>query len=399
MEVIEMYLVGIDISKYKHNCFIATETGVTLKEFVFENNQAGFKSFHQVLQELKPDSEIRIGLESTGHYGTNLKQFIVTSGYTYLEFNPYLTHQFSKARSFRRAKTDKFDAKTISNMLGTVDYKTLHTQFYHINELKQLVRDRDDILTNRSKTLVKLTNLLDLTFPEFKPLFNHELGVTARFILRKYQTATAIAKLTMKDFEGLKSISKGRLTYPKFSKLKMIAKDTIGSQSSIYTKRIQMLLNDYDYFDESLSEIDEEITNLFSASESKLKSIPGLGMIQAATIYAEIGNIQLFSSSKKLIAYAGFDVSINQSGMSEYHGKLVKHGSPLLRKAIWTYALPALKFIPSIHDYYQMKKSQGKHHKVALTHVCRKLIRMIYFIEFNRVDYDDTKIKTISVLE
>lgn len=85
--------------------------------------------------------------------------------------------------------------------------------------------------------------------------------------------------------------------------------------------------------------------------------------------------------------------------MSEYHGKLVKHGSPLLRKVIWTYALPALKFIPSIHDYYQMKKSQGKHHKVALTHVCRKLIRMIYFIELNRVDYDDTKIKTISVLE
>jgi transposase len=393
MEVIHMYLVGIDISKYKHNCFIATESGVPLKEFVFENNLEGFKLFYKVLSELDQDQEIRIGLESTGHYGTNLKQFIVASGYTYLEFNPYLTHQFSKAMSLRRTKTDKVDAKTISNMLGSVDYKTLHTQFYHINELKQLVRNRNDILTNRSKTLVKLTNLLDIIFPEFKPFFNNKLGATALFILKKYKSPARISKLIAKDYECLRSASKGRLTYPKFSRLKSLAKDTIGIQSDIYNKRMLAFLRDYEYFDQSLDEIDKEIIHLFSETNTKLTTIPGLGIIQAATIYAEIGDIHLFSNSQKLIAYVGFDVSISQSGISEHHGKIVKRGSPLLRKSLWTYALPSLRFIPALNDYYHKKKSEGKHHKVALTHVCRKLIRMIYHIEYNQIDFDDKEIK------
>jgi len=388
-----MYLVGIDISKYKHNCFIATETGVPLNEFVFENNLEGFKLFHQVLSKLDQDQDIRIGLESTGHYGTNLKQFIVASGYTYLEFNPYLTHQFSKAMSLRRTKTDKVDAKTISNMLGSVDYKTLHTQFYHINELKQLVRERDDILTNRSKTMVKLTNLLDIIFPEFKPFFNNRLGVTALFLLKKYKSPARISKFIMHDYECLRSVSNGRLTYPKFSRLKSLAKDTIGVQSIVYNKRMLALIRDYEYFDQSLDEIDQEIIQLFSEVNTKLRTIPGLGIIQAATIYAEIGDIHLFSNPQKLIAYVGFDVSISQSGMSEHHGKIVKRGSPLLRKAIWTYALPSLRFIPTLNDYYHRKKAEGKHHRVALTHVCRKLIRIIYHIEYNQIDFDNKKSK------
>ena len=388
-----MYLVGIDISKYKHNCFIATESGVPLKEFVFENNFQGFKLFHQVLSELDQDQDIRIGLESTGHYGTNLKQFIVASRYTYLELNPYLTHQFSKAMSLRKTKTDKVDAKTISNMLGSVDYKTLHTQFYHINELKQLVRDRDDILTNRSKTLVKLTNILDIVFPEFKPFFNNRLGSTALFILKKYRSAQRISKLTMKDFNDLKSKSKGKLTYPKFSQLKRLANETIGVQSDVYQKRMLSLIADYMYFDQSLDEIDQDIIHLFKEVKTKLTTIAGLGIIQAATIYAEIGDIHLFSNPQKLIAYVGFDVSISQSGMSEHHGHIVKRGSPLLRKAIWTYALPSLKFIPTLNDYYHKKRAEGKHHKVALTHVCRKLIRIIHHIEYNQIDFDDKEIK------
>lgn len=388
-----MYLVGIDISKYKHNCFIATGSGVPLKEFVFENNFEGFKLFHQVLSELDQGQEIRTGLESTGHYGTNLKQFIVASGYTYLELNPYLTHQFSKAMSLRKTKTDRVDAKTISNMLGSVDYKTLHTQFYHINELKQLTRDRDDIITNRSKALVKLTNLLDIIFPEYKPFFNHSLGATALFVLKKYQSPTRISKLTMKDFDDLRSKSKGKLTYPKFSRLKLLAKETIGVPSEVYQKRMLTLIEDYEYFDQSLDEMDRNIIHLFKEATTKLTTIPGLGIIQAATIYAEIGDIHLFSNPQKLVAYVGFDVSISQSGMSEHHGKIVKRGSPLLRKAIWTYALPSLRFIPQLNDYYHKKKAEGKHHKVALTHVCRKLIRIIYHIEYNQVDFDDKDIK------
>ena len=77
-----------------------------------------------------------------------------------------------------------------------------------------------------------------------------------------------------------------------------------------------------------------------------------------------------------------------ESFNQEHYGKLVKHGSSLLRSAIWNYALPAVCFIPTMNDYYHKKRDQGKHHKVALAHVCHKLIRMMHYIEFNNVSYD-----------
>lgn len=127
---------------------------------------------------------------------------------------------------------------------------------------------------------------------------------------------------------------------------------------------------------------------LFSKTNSKLSIIPGLGIIKAATIYAEVSDFKNFSSPAKLLAFAGFDVRIIQSGTKESYGKLVKYGSSLLRSAIWTYALPAVRFIPTMNDYYHKKRDQGKHHKVALAHVCRKLIRMMHYIELNNVSYD-----------
>jgi len=141
-----MYHIGIDISKFKHNCFIATDAGVKVKEFIFDNNASGLNELLDSLKSLEDPSEIKIGFESTGHYGTNLKQYLSNLGYTYVEFNAYLTHMFSKASSLRKTKTDKVDAKVISSMLGSVDYETLHTKFYHNNVIKELVRQRQAYL-------------------------------------------------------------------------------------------------------------------------------------------------------------------------------------------------------------------------------------------------------------
>ena len=93
------------------------------------------------------------------------------------------------------------------------------------------------------------------------------------------------------------------------------------------------------------------------------------------------------------MAYVGFDVSISQSDISEHHEKIVKRGSVILRRSIWTYLRPSIRFILALNDYYHKKKSEGKHHKVALTHVYRKFIRIICHIECNQIDFDNRKIK------
>lgn len=388
-----MYLIGIDISKYKHDCFIATEAGVPIKAFSFENNRLGFDLFLKDLRFLDQSKEIRIGLESTGHYGSNLKQFITTSGYTYLEFNPYLTHMFSKALSLRKTKTDKVDAKTISSMLGSIDYKTLHTKFYHINELKQLVRYRHVQMMNRSKTLIELTNILDRIFPEFKPFFNERLAGSALFILKKFKSRTRISKFSTKDYESIRSYSKGKLSYVRVQKLKSLALSSVGYETQSDLLLLKHTIKHYEELSNTLDTIDEEILSIMKDIPQTLTTIPGVSVISAAIIIAELGDFKNFTNPSQIVSFSGLDTSVNQSGTMETRGHLVKRGSGLLRMTLWQITFSSLKLNPKLYDYYLKKRAEGKHHKVALVHCARKLIRTIYYLGFNQVPFDHSLFK------
>ncbi len=388
-----MFHVGIDISKFKHDCFIATNAGDKIGSFTFTNDHDGFQTLKSELESLGKQNQIKIGFESTGHYGINLKSFLSKLGYTYLEFNPQLTNKFSKATSLRKAKTDKIDAKLIASMLGHFDYKSLHTSFYHENDLKELVRLRDKYLESRSKELVNLTNALDKVFPEFKPFFNNTFGKTPMYILKRYKTKEKIANLNNSHYETLRKMSMGKFNYPKFSKLRHLAKTSVGVSSEVYEIMIPMIIDNYYHFNNLIEQLDQQITTLYNKTRSLIHTIPGIGIITAASIYAEIGNINRFNNAGQLTAYAGLDVSVNQSGLKEHRGKIVRRGSPLLRKKLFNYSFISLRFIPQFHDYYHKKKSLGKHHKVVLIHLCRKILRMIFHIESNKIPFDINKVK------
>lgn len=388
-----MYLIGIDISKYKHDCFIATEAGIQVKAFSFDNNRLGFDLFLETLKSLDKSQEIRIGLESTGHYGSNLKQFITSNSYTYLEFNPYLTHMFSKALSLRKTKTDKVDAKTISSMLGSVDYKTLHTKFYHINELKQLVRYRHVQMVNRSKTLIELTNILDRIFPEFKPFFNERLSSSAMFILKKFKSRARILKLSKKDYESIRSHSRGKLSYVRVQKLKSLAKSSVGYETRADLLLLKYSIKHYEDLSKIIESIEHEIILIMENIDQTLTTIPGLNIISAAIIIAELGDFNNFTNPAQIVSFAGLDTSVNQSGTLETRGHIVKRGSGLLRMTLWQITFAGLRLNPKLYDYYLKKRAEGKHHKVAMVHCIRKLIRAIYHLGVNQLTFDHSQFK------
>ena len=122
-------------------------------------------------------------------------------------------------------------------------------------------------------------------------------------------------------------------------------------------------------------------------------TIPGIGEISAASILSEYGDIKKFSNPNKMLAFAGLDPSINQSGTLEYNGRMVKHGSGHLRCTIMNSAMSILKFSPVFYDYYLKKRSEGKCHRVALSHVCKKLLRIIYTLEKNDIAFNPSLLK------
>ena len=181
-----IYYVGIDISKYKHDfCIISSASELIVENFSFQNNKIGFQS---LLDQLKPynKSEIHIAFEATGHYSLNLELFLVNNGYSFMKVNPLIIHQFLKTRSLRRTKTDKADSLTIAKYLMSAPYKPNSDLLYTIFTLKSLCRARENLIKERSKFAILLTNELDKSFPELKPFFNNMISTTLLYILEKY---------------------------------------------------------------------------------------------------------------------------------------------------------------------------------------------------------------------
>jgi len=343
-----MIYVGIDISKYKHDCFICKDTGeVIVENLSFTNNKKGFQQF---LDLLKPydNSNVHIGLEATGHYGLNLKLFLEKNNYSFMEFNPLLVKEFAKSLTLRRTKTDKVDATIICQKLMSVPYKPNSKLFYHKYSIKSLTRLRETLIKQRSKYMVQMTNILDILFPEFKPFFSNRFSNAALFILNKYKTVEKIAK--MKDFESVSKASHGRLSYAKFVKLKDLAKNTIGESNKNFEFELQILLNLYYEIDSKIDSIDKEISTIIKELNPPTLSIPGIGMISCASIISEFGDISKFNNPGQMLSFAGLEPGIIESGTMSSKGKMVKRGSGYLRHSIMNVAMVV---IANNHTFYE----------------------------------------------
>lgn len=386
-----IYFVGIDISKYKHDFCIISNTGeIIVENSSFDNNKKGFQNFLEQLKSYN-NLDVRIAFEATGHYSMNLELFLIDQGFSFMKINPLIIKQFFKTRSLRRTKTDKADALNIAEYLMSVPFKPNSSLLYHTYSLKSLCRTREQLIKEKSKFAVLLTNELDKSFSELKPFFNNMISSTLLFILDKYKNASHIA--LMKDYDSIRCISHGKFSYAKFAKLKELAKNTVGYHDDNTDLLISTFVSLYNYFNDKIVPIDKQISTIIKDLNPRMLSIPGIGEISAATILAEYGDINNFSSSNKMLAFAGLEPSIIQSGTLEHNGKMVKHGSGHLRYVLMNTAMIILRYSPTFYDYYLKKRSEGKCHRVALSHVAKKLIRVIYTLEKNNIDFDPSLLK------
>lgn len=386
-----MIYIGIDISKYKHDCFICDDAGeIIVENLSFENNKKGFQQFLDLLKPYDNDN-VRIGLEATGHYGLNLKLFLEKNDYSFMEFNPLLVKEFMKSLTLRKTKTDKVDAMVICQKLISVPYKSNSKLFYHKYSIKSLSRLRESLVKQRSKHMVQLTNILDITFPEFKSFFSNKFSATSIYILNKYKHSEKIAN--MRDFDSLKSLSRGKFTYPKFIKLKELAKNTVGESNDIFEFELETILNLYKEIDSKINSIDKQISTIIKELNPPTLSIPGIGEITCASIISEFGDISRFSNPNKMLSFAGLEPSINESGTMSSNGRMVKRGSGYLRYSLMNVAFMVIKYNHTFYEYYYKKRTEGKTHRVALSHVCKKLIRVIYILETKNILFDSSLLK------
>lgn len=389
-----MYFVGIDISKYKHDCFITTESGeVVCDSFTIKNNHDGFEELLSVLNSLNHQDEIRIGFESTGHYALNLKLFLEKAHYSFMEFNPVLLAKFNKSQSLRRTKTDAIDCASIARWLMTVEYKPHPVGFYHTYSLKSLTRLRDSLVKQRSFYIVKMTNVLDHIFPEFKPFFSNRLSKTAIYLLENYGTAEKMTRMNSQSYDNLRRISRGKFSLQKFLKLKELAKNTVGEDNEIFVSQLNSLMTLYKQVAQEVDTLETQILSLIEEVNPKSLTIPGIGALSAAVIYAEYGDLSKFNSPSQMLSFAGLEPGYYQSGTSEHGGHMVKRGSSHLRFTLMNLCIPLIQYNIVFAEYYAKKRAEGKTHRVACSHLVKKLIRVIFTLEKNDMIFDPTKLR------
>lgn len=384
-----MYFVGIDVSKYKHDCFIATEAGeIIQKNFTIENCHNGFSHLLQTLNSLDHSQEIRIGFEATGHYGLNLKLFLEKEHYSFMEINPVLLSKFLKAQTLRKTKTDAIDSRSIAHWLMSVEYKPHPREFYHMYSLKSLTRLRDSLVKQRSFYLVKITNVLDHIFPEFKPFFKDHFSMTALYILNKYHSPQAISRMRSGSYDELRKMSRGKFTMNQFFQLKDLASRSVGESNPIMESQLASLLGLYFSLNAEIEKLESQIIQLVTDLDRPTLSITGVGPLSAAAILSEFGDISRFGSPAQMLSFAGLEPGYYQSGMSEHGGRMVKRGSSHLRFTLMNVCVPLIRYNVVFAEYYHKKRSEGKPHRVAMSHVAKKLVRVIYTLETRNTLFD-----------
>ena len=391
-----MYVVGIDISKYKHDCIIINEdTGEIVRNvFSFDNSRTGFNQFINVLKTLDPKIKKKIGFESTGHYQNNLKIFLENEGLDFMELNALLVHKFKSSQTLRGVKTDKTDARLIAEYLCKIEFKPYPKVVYNILALRSLCKRHFDLINERTKYLIRITNFLDRTFPELKPFLKGNIkSNTMMYLLHNYGIPSKIANMNIQSYNNLRKESHGKFSVAQFYQLKELAKNTIGFSYETDVFEINSLLRNYDLIQEEISLVENEITTHISKIDSKIPTIKGIGLVSAATIIAEIEDISRFDSPDRLLAYAGLDPRLYQSGTQEFKGKMNKKGSVVLRRVLMNSAESILIFNPVFYEYYRKKRDEGKSHRVALSHLARKLVRLIYKIETEHINFNLSLVK------
>lgn len=390
-----MLYIGVDISKYKHDCIVIDESGVIIRNvFSFDNSRTGFDQFMEMYRSLDPLEIKKIGFEATGHYQDNFKVYLERSGIEFMELNALLVHKFKNSQTLRGVKTDKTDARLIANYLSSIGFKPYPKISYHTLALRSLCKRHFDLINERTKYLIRITNFLDRTFPEFKEFIKGNIkSKTAMYIFHNYGIPSKIMNINIQSYENLRKESHGHFSVAKFTELRELAKNTVGFSYETDLFEIKSLLRVYDTLQDEISLVENEITTILSKINSHIPTILGIGKVSAASIIAEIEDISRFNDPNKLLAFAGLDPRIYQSGTQEFKGRMNKKGSVVLRRVLMNCAESILIYNPAFYTYYRKKRDEGKSHRVAISHVARKLVRIIYKLETEHIDFDLSIVK------
>lgn len=385
--------ITVDVSKGKsyYQGYISLDEPIS-KAKPIDHNLTGFKNIIDLKKTIEDISGLSpiVVFESTGIYHKVLQNFLEDNKLKYVVMSPLAAAKIRKS-SIRSTKTDARDCKSLAKAyyLGDFDIYTKESDLYR--NLRENHRHYEFLIEEQKRWKVEFRRLLDVVYPNFDKLYSNMYSDIPMFILEHYHHPYELRRKRVETLaKELEKVVNHDYNYCLYeaNKIKKYLETCISGckendiESSSLAMSIHMLREVMKLVDKCLEEL------LAMAKQTPYfllhKSIVGIGDKLAVILISEIGDITRFSNADKLVAYAGLDPIVYQSGkQTGEHLKITKKGNKRLRTALYLAVQVACqkKMKTNVIKTFYNKKKQQDHPlstKAAYIACANKLLRIIY---------------------
>ena len=395
-----LLLVGIDISKAKHDACIGTFCALIQRRLTFSHSRQGFELFEKSLRKAMFKARCRrvlIAMEPSGIYWFALYERLKACGYGVCLVNCQAVSNNRKTLPGGKSKTDKKDAHSIFDLLCQGKFLLPVVRDPDLQAAYRMMQRHMALKKRISRIRNQLRQAIHLAFPELNDQIKDLcLPTSLRFLLAN-PTPHSIRYNGKKRFmEKWRPRGRcGQWRPAKFSLIYELAGDSIGLKDPhrIYEFEIKALAQDLaDAVEKSKMWLQKAIELLEPRADYQLLlSLPRIGKPTAAAILTAVGDVQEFCCGKQLVKLAGLDIRLFESGSTIRRRPRISHvGSAFLRHWLYHYALRLVAHEPAFQALYQRRKqnSPGKGAaRRALMAVSDKAIRIIYRMLKDNVPY------------
>lgn len=385
-------IIGMDVGKdFSYVCLMNPQAELILKPFKMSNTLEGFQICLQKIKEASGPNPVILVLEHTNIYTGIIRRFFNRSMDS-IPINPVETHNRTKS-SIRQSKTDKKDAIRIAQTFILGNFSKGYEPSEEIRELKKLTRTSRLLINKRSDIKRILFSNINDAFPGIHRIFNPLSLKSAVFTVKYFLSLDSLSDFDSTLYEeNVKTIanSSPKWAYDKTLLVQdLIAEiEVLGAHLQSHKTVILSLFSVVEALDNNIKRIENQILNLVDKRPETqlLTTIPGIRELAAGHILAEIGDIRRFKYAKQLIAFAGTDPKVQQSGNYTKLGlKITKAGSRFLRQTAYVLALTMTRkyksktINPVLYEYYQKRKIH-KNKRVVIIAIANKILRYIFAV-------------------
>jgi len=384
-------IVGVDIAKNEHWARFNDYRGISLgKALKVLNNKEGFESILTSIKSVGKQNDLPkviLGLEPTGHYWKPLANYLTGYGIKVVLINPYHTKKAKELDDNSPTKNDKKDALTIARLIRDGRFSQLYLPQDVYGELRVLANTRVSLMKRQNAIKNTIKAVLDEYFPELVTVFKYPLkGKTCRQILKSCPFPSLILQLGRdKVLTEIKKAVKKTIGQKRVEQLFQAAKDSIGVNYGIQSARLKLtlLIQELELLEKQLDQLEQAMEQALTHTGFKeiILSIPGVGIITAASFLGNTGNPLRFTHPRQISKLAGYNLIEDSSGENKSKTTISKRGRKQLRNVLYQMARTTVAVnseMKTLYHYLKTRPVNPLKKKQALVVISKKIITIIH---------------------